>query len=273
VQIIKLQPTSSDTGFILLTSIWLLVLGGAIAAAIMLNARSAVREVKAAQQQALGNAALLSARDQVIADLIARGRFSRWAQANSTGSLTTADAQNIDMNVSQEGGRLDLLAAQKDKVDALFASLDLPNAVRQAARTSLEALRTEAQSGKRPLRSLLELHGLNGWTPELAACLLPLVTIHSGMPSPSPSAAPVALAQILSLQNVSEDGGAIDTISVAGELYRLTATAQIRQTTVRSSWVLRITGDLQKPYWGLATYPGGLPVSPPPSCFKQATPL
>jgi hypothetical protein len=91
---------SRDDGFILLTSIWLLVLGGAIAAAVMLNARTAVRGVKAAQSLALGNQALLSARDQVIADLVVRGRFSRWAQASSVGNVTGADGTSVDVRVS-----------------------------------------------------------------------------------------------------------------------------------------------------------------------------
>jgi general secretion pathway protein K len=259
---------SSDPGFILLTSIWLLVLGGAIAAAVMLNARSTARSIKAAEQQILAAQALLSARDQMIADLLQAGRFSRWAQAASSGSFMASDGIVINVQSSQEGGRLDLLSAQNDRLDRLFSALDLPDNIREPARARLDSLRKEAQSGKRPLRSLGELRALSGWTPELIACLLPLITLHSGMPSPSPSAAPAQLARILALTRNEEDASSIDSQSVAGELYRINATAQLQQTTLRSTWIVRITGDLRRPYWVLATFPGGLPNNAAADCFK-----
>jgi general secretion pathway protein K len=257
-----------DSGFILLTSVWLLVLGGAIAAAVMLGARTAVRSVKAAEQQMLAGEALQSARDQVIADLMKAGRFSRWAQPAASGSLSAGESLSIDVRVSQEGGRLDLLSAQQDKIDGLFAALGLPAATRESARTSLETLRKASASGKRPLRSLLELSAQSGWTPELMACLLPHVTIHSGMTAPSSSAISDSLARILNTGRRSDEGGAADSQSVAGELYRIETSARLPQGVARAAWMVRITGDLQQPYWILGSYPGGLPTAESPNCFK-----
>lgn len=262
-----------DEGFILLTSVWLLVLGGAIAAAVMLNARSAVRSVKAAEQQTVANDALVSARDQVIADLISAGRFSRWAQSASAGNLNTDGNISVEMQVSQEGGRLDVLSSQSDTLDSLFASLDIPAALRNTARASLDDVRVAAQSGKRPLQSLRQLQALRGWTPQLTACLVPLITIHSAMPTPSPSAAPAELARLLNLQRLQDDGGAVDTQSVAGELYRLQAIVRMPQGVARTAWMLRITGDLRAPYWVLGSYTGGLPDTSPQNCFKLKSAL
>jgi type II secretory pathway component PulK len=262
-----------DSGFILLTSIWLLVLGGAIAAAVMLSARTAVRSVKAAEQQMTVEQGLQSARDQVIADLMQAGRFSRWAQPAASGSLSTGEPLSIDVRVSQEGGRLDLLAAQQDKIDSLFAALDLPTATRESARTSLNALRATSASGKRPLRSLRELAAQSGWTPQLIGCLLPIITIHSGTTAPSSSAISDPLARILDTSRRSDEGGAADSQSVAGELYRIETSARLPQGVARAAWMVRITGDLQQPYWILGSYPGGLPTDPPSSCFKPQTAL
>lgn len=268
-----MPKATGDPGFILLTSVWLLVLGGAIAAAVMLNARTAVRSVKAAEQQALGSQALLSARDQVIADLIERGRFSRWAESRSSGSITVADDVTVDVQVSQEGGRLDLLSAQKHHIDALFAALDVSSAAREPARTSLEGLRKQAESGRRPIQSMMALSGLAGWTSGVMACLLPLVTIHSAMPSPSPSAVPLPLTHILDIQQIRDEGGVVDTQYIAGELYRIETTARLPHNVARSAWMVRITGDLRQPFWILGTYPGGLPDAPKTGCFKPQRPL
>jgi hypothetical protein len=141
------------------------------------------------------------------------------------------------------------------------------------ARASLDAVRAEAQSGKRPLRSLLELHALNGWTPQLIGCLLPLVTIHSGMTAPSASAAPAQLASLLGMTRVNIDGNIVDDITVAGELYRIEASTRQPPSSSRSAWMVRITGDLQTPYWVLGSYPAGLPDALPPSCFNPQAAL
>jgi hypothetical protein len=249
-----------DRGFILLTSIWILVLGSALTAALMLQTRNSVVELKNATQLAMYNQALLSARDQVIADIIVNGKRGRWASGTSAiGQIAVGNA-SVDVDVTNEGGRLDLLSADAETLKYLFATLDLPDRDKETALASLIVFRDALKSDHRAIRSPSELLGLNGWTPELMDCLADMITIHTGMGKPSPLYASRSLLRILGTERVTNEGDYAMGISAAGEIYRIVASTHIKDQSTTTMTIVRITGNSSQPYWTLETEGAAAPL-------------
>lgn len=250
---IFMASDQNDSGFILLSALWILVLGGALAAAVLVEAHNSTRALDRARATIALDLALRSARDQALADMIVNGSRSRWAR---TGSGTfNVDDVTVAVTSSDESGRLDLIAATPDRLDALFASLDVPAEARGAARSSLEAFRKLDDHGRHDLRkprtiAALAAHGQ--WSEQIRVCLEPEVTIYTGLAQPLANAMSGTLRRILQTDAGSRDVSD-ETVSLAGSVYRLGADATLNNSRHRLQWAVRLTGNPREPVWILST--------------------
>jgi hypothetical protein len=249
----------ADRGFVLLTSIWMLVLTGALASAALIAARTASLAIRQNYDSALATLALAQAQDEVIHDLMTRGRYGRWGKGAVSSQVNVVDNIPVTVRISNEAGQIDLLSADPDLVQQLIkqiaraltdggAPVDA-----EAATRSLRKLqaRNSGEPLQRSLRSLEELASLDGWTPELVACVKSYATLHTGQQRPASAYALPLIQQILG--NDKTEAKPNHSIggerSLAGEVFRLEMNASASSLSRSSRMIIRLTGSKTEAYW------------------------
>ncbi len=222
------------------------------------------------QSEALAEAALAEA----TLRLSERDRSKRWAP---DGAEKVIDIQgiNVEIRVSDELGRLDLNMANpehlldliKSQVGDEKAAKRLQSAIQDWRDADLKAQPGGAeaaayrQAGKGFLprnadfETVSELKWVLGVTPEIYACLAPMLTVHSQRRAIDPSNATEELKRALSLASTKPQGHAVSAIQggMGGRAVRIEVKVPMgRSQFYKVTGVLRLTEDRNDPFWILA---------------------
>lgn len=176
-----MERPQSESGFILIAAIWLLILGGSIAALLLLRAQSASVKATAAEDMLAGTLAIDAAVETVIMDVLVNGSRSQWAILPATGHVSIEDAQ-LDVRITSELGRVDLNEAEIKIIEQALARYQVSPAA--AGRLKVTLLRRRGEN--RPLRSWSEVEAI---LPR-SGCLAEHFTIFSGLAVPQRASGP-----------------------------------------------------------------------------------
>jgi len=195
------SDTDGETGFVLIGVVWLLLLGTAIVALLMLRgheqARSALAEGSALQNRLNLDAATESA----TADILIRGGASDWVHLPANGSVQVGGS-TVDVTVTSEDGRLDLNDGDLTVIDSALQGLGYATSARTSFVGALKARRaggritSVADMGR--LLAPLQQSASRG-----AICLADIFTLESGRNIPDQSRMPRALISALGVAAIS----------------------------------------------------------------------
>lgn len=177
---------SNDRGFVLIGAIWLLVLAGAVGAALLLRSLAEARTAAAESGALADRIALDGAAESAFASLLFSGPRSTLA---SGGGTVTIGGQQITLRVSSEATRFDLNEADPLFIDGVLHGLKVSPDERNRI---VEAL-TEARSKNRRMSSQAELRQLLGSSVPLEDAF----TLYSGLSKPASGEQPDVLARRL----------------------------------------------------------------------------
>lgn len=213
----------AERGFVLIGAIWLLVLAGAIGAALLLRSLGEARNA-AAESRALSDRMILDgAGEAAFASLLFDGQRS--PLTGGAGAVTIGGTR-VGLRVTSEGSRFDVNEADPALIESALRALNVP----AAGRTRIVAQLTEARTVRRRLASHAELRRLLG--PD-AGPFEDVFTLYSGLPQPAGGQTPEDLARSLAApagppQPIELRGGTpirIDLALPSGA--RLTAVARL----------------------------------------------
>jgi len=122
---------ASEQGFVLISAMWLLLLGAAIAALLMLRAMTASRDLRVENDRFLTDHAQADAIEMIAADLVFAGQASHWSQLPASGTLTL-DGRTIDATATGEEQFLDVNKADPKLIDVALQDHGYVGATRAA---------------------------------------------------------------------------------------------------------------------------------------------
>ena len=186
-----------EQGFALIAAIWLLVLGGAIVAVIMLRTMTVSRAAVASGVQLADKLALDGAIDSVVADILFNGNRSRWAQLPASGSVDVG-GRSVAVTISSESGLLDVNEADPKLIDGALRGFGVAAGPRSAFIDQLLLRRAT----KQPLRSrdeLLRMIAVAGVQTSGGVCLVDMLTTSSGLATPQVDQIPSVLARAMAV--------------------------------------------------------------------------
>jgi hypothetical protein len=178
---------NSDNGFVLIGVIWLLVLAGAVGAALLLRSLGEARNAAAESRAFSSRMALDGAAEAAFASLLFYGPRST---LGSGGGRVAIGATQVELGITSEALRFDLNEADPQLVDRVLQGLKLPPAERNRIVTAV----AQARSVNHRMTSQAELRRLLG--PE-AAGLEDVFTLYSGLKQPATAELPETLARRL----------------------------------------------------------------------------
>jgi len=224
---------TNDRGFVLISAMWLLLLGAAIAALLMLRSMGAARDLAVDDDRFIAERTSDDAIETVAADLILNGRASRWSQMPMSGSVTFGD-RSVTVSARAEEAVPDVGKTDLNVVDGVLHDNGLSSAERVAILDRIAAAR---EAGHR-ISSYAELASLgNGILPVgREDCLAAMLSPFGGNGSPSGRAAPPG--QAAQFAGASTGGAQI------GSVIRLT----IGSGAMRRIVAMRLIGANDRPY-------------------------
>lgn len=184
-----------EQGFALIAAIWLLVLGGAIVAVIMLRTMTVSRAAVASGVQLADKLVLDGAIDSVVADILFNGNRSRWAQLPANGSVDVG-WRSVSVTISSENGLLDVNEAEPKLIDGALRGFGVAAGPRSAFIDQLLVRRVT----KQPLRSrdeLVRLIAMARVQTSGEVCLVDMLTVSSGLATPQVDQMPSVLARAM----------------------------------------------------------------------------
>lgn len=126
----------------LISAMWLLLLGAAIAALLMLRSMTAARELRLDDDRLSAEQADTDAVELIAADLVFDGPRSRWAQLPANGSLTL-DGHTLAVTITAEDGLLDVNRAELPHIDGTLQDHHFSTAERARLLERMTAARAE----------------------------------------------------------------------------------------------------------------------------------
>lgn len=221
----------------------------------MLTGLRAAREAKAAETVLTRELLLEGALNEVLYDLLAHGLCSRWAASGTANSITMDDI-TVTATMTNEAGRLDLNSASYEAIETVLDAIGIDEQDRIAFISALNEKCYSSEPAERLFGRFSEVTTLPGMTPEIMACLHPLVTLYTGRSVPVALWAPPELRDILMIEPPSEVSDEQQRYIMAGTVYRFELSAQSATGEARQTAVLRLTGKSQQPVW---VYPDASP--------------
>jgi general secretion pathway protein K len=198
------QVEGRSAGFTLIVVVWvlalILLLGTAVTVGVRYRTRVDtnllnVRRAELAAESAINFAILL--------------RLTKQETPLFPFECRMPDGEQVAITVTEEAGKVDLNAASPQTLAKLFVALTGNRAQGERIAVAILSYRSRAAASPRPestqatptgFRSILQLEGVSGITPELFRAALPLVTVRTGRTEPDPAAASDAVRQVLGLQ-------------------------------------------------------------------------
>ena len=171
------SPRSSERGYVLIGAIWLLVLAGSLAAALMLRSLAGAREAAAESEALRDKLALDGAVQAALAAMLFDGD-----RASSTRTMTI-DGRTLDIAFSSENGRIDANAADLPLIEQALRGAGLDAAARGRIVQGFAA----ARAAKREIGSQAELRALlAGGDGATEVCVADMFTLASRLTRPLP---------------------------------------------------------------------------------------
>lgn len=230
--------TNEESGFVLITALWLLLLCGAVVALMMLRSAGRAEASHAAAAQVQARLDLDAAVETIAADLLFRGEQSLWSRAPAQGTIDI-DGRTVTADVSSEAGRLDLNDGDPVIIDHALQGLGVTAAGRTMLLGRLQQLRVRHR--RIASQAMLD-HVVAGVSEDPGLCLDRYVTLYSGLTRPDEGAMPAALAQALA---VPQGGGEAATALRPGTPIRI----RLRSAQGASLLaVIRVVGTLGRTY-------------------------
>lgn len=192
---IKQPAKSSESGYILITAVWLLLLGASIVAVIMLHNLRTAKEYSFEREMLQLRFAKESAIETVVADIVFNGPRSEFARLPAEVTYTIGGTQ-MNVRVSSENGKIDINQADPALIERALRGLGISALPRQVFLNSIAGERSAGrlyQSITDVERAMEQagIDGGNGFCPEQ------FFTVYSGLSQPQPNQMDAALARAL----------------------------------------------------------------------------
>ena len=269
----------SDSGIALITVLWGLLLVSSLATAALFMVRTNAVLTHRALDLARARAAADAALEQMFADL-ADEHVERHPPVNGSVREQDFDGIQVSVRASRESGRIDLNTGDDQLILALLRS---SNVDPERAEIMLDELRdwqdpdnTPREHGAEvmtyrqrrwhtaprngPLETVEELRQIPSWNTVALDCLVPSITVYTGLKGVTSADAGTAVHAALQYaqdhhlgdhdwigsSNVGQDPFGVR--SVVGEVLRIQARAVVStDVTATVEWVGRLTGDRRAP--------------------------
>lgn len=147
-------PSSRERGFILITAIWMLLLGASIVAILMVKNLHQSEQYSFEREQVAHKHARESAVETVVADLLFNGPRSSFAQLPSE-MRYSFDGIDVTVKVSSESGKIDVNQTDIALVERAMRGLGVGA---QTCEAFLEQI-SASRAAERPFQSALEVAG------------------------------------------------------------------------------------------------------------------
>lgn len=192
------SPRRSERGYVLIGAIWLLVLAGSIAAALMLRSLAGAREAAAEAEALRDKLALDGAAQAALAAMLFEGN-----RASSTRTMTI-DGRTMSIVFSSENGRIDVNEAALPLIGQALRGAGLDAAAGARIVAGFGALRAAKKeiASQAELRALLARGGGEG-----APCIEDMFTLASRLEKPLPGETGEKVARALGMP-LSGEGAA-----------------------------------------------------------------
>lgn len=234
-------------GYVLITVMWFLILGGSIVAVMMLTALREAEGTRFAIDDARRRLAQQSAIETAIADILFEGRQSVFAQLPAQ-RVYTIDGIDVTVSARSEAGKIDFNQADPQLIERALRGLGVGGQPRERFLADIAA-RREADRPFVALDDALAAARAAGVAMPDGAPLATHFTTYSGRSRPDPQHLAADLARALNEPAATGPGRV-----TLGDAVVLTAgTGDARP----SSAVVRVTGRLDEAYQILAW--GGAP--------------
>lgn len=213
------RPRRSEQGYVLITAMWLLLLGGSIVALLMLKNLHAAEAYSADRDQLQTRYAQESAVETVVADILFNGPRSEFARLPAQTSYRFGDIA-LNIRVTGEGGKIDINQADAALIDRALRGLGIAAVPRQNFVSRVK----ERQRSGQLFRSIADVEealskaGLDGTS---GFCAEDYLTTYSGLALPQASQMDPRLARALGQASLEADVpasiGSAMRIEVLGE--------------------------------------------------------
>lgn len=199
-----LQPISAgEKGYILITVLWLLLLGASIVALLMLKNLRSAEDYSFERDQIQARYAQESAIETVVADMLFNGPRSDFARLPAETSYTINGSQ-ISVKVSSEAGKIDLNRADAALIERALRGLGISGQPRQAF---LSGVLRERNAG-RLFYSMVDVEGAMqraGFNLAGGFCAGRYFTVYSGLSQPQADQMDADLARALGQVSLASD--------------------------------------------------------------------
>lgn len=199
------RARNGERGYILITAVWILLLGASIVAVIMIHNISASKEASFERKLTGIRNAQESAIDTVIADILFNGPRSSFAQLPATASYNIG-GEDVQVEVSSESGKIDLNQADPNLIERALRGLAIPGVERQTFLRSI-ARRRGADALFQSLTDVEAEMMEAGIAVGSDFCASRYFTVYSGLEQPLVSQMDPELAKALGLASVSASSG------------------------------------------------------------------
>lgn len=189
----RIDAPPAEEGFILVTAVWLLILGGALASLLLLHALTLSTRTSDDEQRIAAQLSAQAAVETVLADILFRGMRSKWSDSPAQGTVRIG-SREVLVEVTSESGRLDINEALPETIEGALRGFNVPAAVRKRVLAAVTLLR----SRQRRVGSFAELEALLTQPPfPDGTCLADFFTFDSGLAEPTAAHLSPPLVQAL----------------------------------------------------------------------------
>lgn len=226
-----------EEGFVLVSAIWLLLLGAAVVALIQFTVLNRAKNLAFDKEQIGQRLALETAYETAVADLLFNGPRSEFSKLPATANYTL-NGKSMTIHVSSESGKLDINDADLALIDRALMGLGVDATKRSALQGLLLNKRssTSARLASSEIEQLLQEVGLG---PNSGQCIDRFFTAHSGLERPTKGQMPPELSQAIGEPNTPTQAGI-----QPGQALEIVIRAQSFQPLKA---VVRISGRLDHP--------------------------
>jgi len=236
-----LPQKRKSKGFVLLHTLWLLLLVAAIMAATLQSGRHMADSLSSYEKNIRLNLAVESAVYDVIFELLEQGERSRWIRENGRVKTLLVDNQAVEVISSNVHGLIDANTADEKLLQILSANLPSVDHVNK--------LTIQAKKDGSRYSSYSDLSASLNIPRAVFSCIYPYITLFSGRTEPSASLVSDQLKKMIGrIEDEKHSAMEGNTVSVTGEVFRINVAARASQLANYLSAEVMITGRRDVPY-------------------------
>lgn len=190
-----LSPPQSERGYILITAVWMLLLGASVVAVIMVHNLRQAEELSFERTQTQIKYAQESAIETVMADMMFNGPRSEFARL-PTDTTYNIHGVKMEVSVASESGKIDVNQADLKLIDSALRGFGIAASGRQAFSQILESERNAGRFLESPVDIALAIERA-GIAFSEGFCVSDHFTTYSGLTQPAPDQMHPELARAL----------------------------------------------------------------------------